>query len=624
LTEKSSINNVARVLGRGTSKISVVSSITFALITVFYLYTIGSYIAPTIYVFQNRVTYIRFFIDVYILNEYVDHLIISIGLIIWVILNLRGVPAFAISGVYVVLILISVLTGIHTLLDITALFSLPLMISLLLIRKARPGAKKIIIFDNTSIDTSVCYLAILSSAAGIAFIVTSITPIFSIAVPIRNYAYEVYVLLSSSLSSILIVLLTLSLPLKLLIDQLTNKIRKFKRNLTSDLTIENGINKKPKKVVVFYLALFMLLSVVLVIIPHQPSLNKQHQQIGVDTHYYLRWIGILAQAKNIPELLQQSFVIQSGGDRPVTLLFVLLIMKMTHLDLLYIVEYLPVILGPALILVVYFLTRQLVSNETISLLASFLSTVSFQILIGIYTGFYANWLALIIGYLSIVFLFRYLRTPNKVNIAAYSVTLCLLLFAHIYTWTIFIIVIVAFLSIILKLRYYSVNSIVLLFIPLVATVAVDVVRLSITGSYSGILQDMDAAARLNTGPEQFVLRWNNLIDATYISYGGLFGNFIILSLVLYWLYRSNLKSTSTIFLVIFLSVSSLTLFFGDWQLQNRVRYDIPFQMPAAIALFYIRSGQRYSNIIFCLIIIILIGLSIRAASNFYLINPPSI
>jgi asparagine N-glycosylation enzyme membrane subunit Stt3 len=69
------------------------------------------------------------------------------------------------------------------------------------------------------------------------------------------------------------------------------------------------------------------------------------------------------------------------------------------------IEYIPIILAPTLVIVVYFVTRELIPNNDIAaLLASFLTAVSSHTLIGIYAGFYANWLALTIGYLSFVFL----------------------------------------------------------------------------------------------------------------------------------------------------------------------------------------------------------------------------
>ena len=40
-------------------------------------------------------------------------------------------------------------------------------------------------------------------------------------------------------------------------------------------------------------------------------------------------------------------------------------------DPAYVIDYMPVILGPALVLVIYLLTREMTSNDTISILAPF-------------------------------------------------------------------------------------------------------------------------------------------------------------------------------------------------------------------------------------------------------------
>ena len=91
-------------------------------------------------------------------------------------------------------------------------------------------------------------------------------------------------------------------------------------------------------------------------------------------------------------------------------------------DLLFVFERLPLILGPLLVLAAYYLTRELtLNNDTASLLGSFLTAVSLPTLIGIYAGSYANWFALIIGYLCIIFLFRYLKVPSRFNLSLYSV-----------------------------------------------------------------------------------------------------------------------------------------------------------------------------------------------------------
>jgi hypothetical protein len=364
----------------------------------------------------------------------------------------------------------------------------------------------------------------------------------------------------------------------------------------------------------------MLLSAIIVIIPHQPTINKDNQQIGVDTGSYVKSINILLQSNDLQEFIRQAFVIQSAGDRPISLIFLFTIVKIVNANLFHTIEYVPMILGPALILVIYLLTRELTSNDVTSLLAAFLTAISFHILIGIYAGFYANWFALIIGYLSFVFLIRFLKKPSKLNLLIYSTLMVLLLFSHVYTWTVLAMVMGIFLAIMFKFNYYSKKSIIILLLVLLSSIIIDIVRTTVTGSPSGIEHDIYTARVGGAGLEQYMMRWSNLIDTTQIYFGGQFSNFIILILVLYWLFRSNLSEPSNIFLLIFLSIAVIPLFLGNWVIQTRVIYDIPFQIPAAIALTYVK---RHTNgtIILLPICIWLIAVSIKAVSNFYLVLP---
>ena len=111
-------------------------------------------------------------------------------------------------------------------------------------------------------------------------------------------------------------------------------------------------------------------------------------------------------------------------------------------------------------------------------MASFLTAISFHTLIGIYAGFYANWFALIIGYLSFVFLIKFLKKPSKLNLIVYSTLIILLPFSHVYTWTVLIIVMGIFLAVMLKFNYYSRKSIILLLLVILSSVVIDAARMS--------------------------------------------------------------------------------------------------------------------------------------------------
>jgi hypothetical protein len=326
------------------------------------------------------------------------------------------------------------------------------------------------------------------------------------------------------------------------------------------------------------------------------------------------------RSNNTQELIHQAFLVQGNhGDRPIALIFLYTLIKLVNSpDIFYILEHVPLILGPALVLVVYFLVRELTSNEVTSLFSSFLTAVSFQVLIGIYAGFYANWLGLIFGYLSAVFLVRFLKTSRKPDLIVYGMLLVLILLTHVYTWTIFVIVFAMFLTVMLSLKKYRRKSVVLLLSATFFSIAIDVARTSITGSVSGVVEDIELASDF-TGLEQFTQRWNTLIETVHIYDGGQFSNFILLSSGLYWLFFSNLRKPSDIFLIIFLSTGMLPLFAGNWDLQVRVLYNVPFQIPAAIALARINNRGHAFRVFLPAIVIWLVAMSVISVSNFYLI-----
>jgi hypothetical protein len=373
---------------------------------------------------------------------------------------------------------------------------------------------------------------------------------------------------------------------------------------------------------VFFLMLFMALSASMVMIPHLRVINIDNKDVGVDTHYYVEWNGILLNSTNAGDLLNQAFVIIKHGDRPFSLLFLLIVSQLFPSgNLSYLFEQVPILLGAALILVIYFLTRELTSNDIASLLSAFLTAVSFHTLIGIYAGAYANWLALIVGYTSMVFLLRSLKETNKLNLGLFFVLLVTLLFTHIYTWSILFLVMGVFLLVLLKLNYYNRKKIILLLVVLSCSLLIDVGRMIITEGYSGIGYDISQpfGSGLKLGPEQFVMRWRSLIDTTQNYYGSLFGNSVIYGLCLYWLLRSRMKDLHTIFIITFLSIGIIPLFLGNWTVQTRVFYDISFQIPAGIALTYI---YRKSNGLFIVLAICiwLVAMSINAVSNFYFVS----
>jgi hypothetical protein len=433
------------------------------------------------------------------------------------------------------------------------------------------------------------------------------------------------------------VLLVFCLPVKVIFKEVLRILKlDIKENISQTLSDNYEHNKKLKtQTKIGFLASAMILSVVLVIIPQNPSINRDNQDIGVDTHYYVTWIGELAKSKSVSDLIYQAFIVQGqDGDRSLSLIFLFLIYQIVGGNLSEVIEHSPTIFGPGIVLAFYFLTLGLTRNEKIALIAAFLGAVSIHTLIGIYAGFYANWLALIVGYISIVFLFRYLRSGRLSDIVVFSTLLIGVLFFHVYTWTILTAVAGIFLLTMLVIQdkrrnkknndsndnyYYFANRriFLLLLFAILPSIAVDIAKVLLTGSSGGIEQDLQLA-QTRLGIEQFNLRWQILNTTMHDGLGGAFSNFIILSLGLFWVLKSNMHEPTTIFLIIFLSTGIIPLFVGSWGIQARVFYDVPFEIPAAIALYYIsrRSGSILVPLAGCTW---LVAVSLFTVMNYYLI-----
>lgn len=602
-------DRISEILGHKHARSSILSSASLTLVCLFYVYTVGTFLQIRIYPLIDRVTHYTQF-DYYIASEYVDHVIIAALLILWLACSVKKIKVSYIAiGALAALFATAAITNNDLMLDTIALSALPAMITLLLYSRY---SRQIL---NNESRLWMNYLAIIGVAIGLisfAIAVSTVATDNTAGYPIeRNYAYGAFLLFSST-SPILLLLLITCFPAKLLIDFAASKFRKLQDLDTKDIVIS-------ARVKVIYISLFVLLSIIIAIIPHLDTVNPENQLVGVDTHYYVDWINALNNSTSAQEFMYQAFVQQRGGDRPVSLIFIYVLHQFTDADLSDVIEFTPLILGPALVLAVYFLTRELTSNSVTSLFAAFLTAVSSQLLIGIYAGFYANWLSLTIGYLSFVFLFRFLKRSSKMNLALFSVLLVLTLFAHIYTWSILAIIASIFLLSMVKLNYYGKRNIGLLLIAIIATVLIDLARVSFTNSSGGIEEDLALAEHL-AGPEQFVLRWNNLTYTITTFVGGLFANFIMLSLGLYWLLKMKMKEPINVFIIIFLSIGILPFLFGEWVIQTRVLYNIPFQVPAAIALYRISRSVRLEGLLKTATISLwLIVVAFIAVSNFYLL-----
>src|ERR671918_1730943 len=661
------VSKLSKDLGHGMPVSSIISSVSFVVCLFFYLYIIGSFFRITVYPLIDRVTVNTLFQE-HVINQYVDNIIVIVTATLWFLfsINNRAIRyslCIAYGGIGTVLALIS---PDNIIFDIITLLSIPLIIGVSLYyyyyryrhykQQHQQQQKNILLNFNGKLTLRYISLAVIAfSAIGIVVQVSTVflTPNLDSSSAIRSPENDLFLLLSS-FSTIYIFLLVFCLGVRVFFKRVLGILKldikeedTRSRTLSAD-AVTHKQNKVKTQTKVGLLLLAIVLSIVLVLIPQHPLINKDNQYIGVDTGYYAGWIGELSRSKSLSDFIYQSFVVHGqGGDRPLSLLFLYSVYQIAgggNTSIAEVIEHFPLILGPGIVLAFYFLTVELTRNEKIALIAAFLAAVSYHTLVGIYAGFYANWLALIVGYISIAFLFRYLRTGRLSDIILFSTLLIGVLFFHVYTWTVLAAVSGVFLVVMLLVdiwnkkkkkdenNSYNISNsnnhftnrrrIIWLLLAILVSIGVDITKVSLTGSSGGLEQDIDIAQR-GLGIEQFNSRFD-ILDATmHGSLGGVFSNFIILILGLFWVLKSNMREPGTIFLMIFLSAGLVPLYIGSWTLQVRVLYDIPFEIPAAIALYYIssRSGNILVTVAACTW---LVAVSLITVMNYYLVLRPGV
>ena len=614
---------------------SILSGVAFTIYISFYLYFVGSFFRITIYPLINR-TIVYTVFEEHIINQHLDYIIIIIATASWFLLSVNNrAIRYYFSIAYGAGITFALISPDAIVFDIITLLSLPLISSVMLYYYYRKGQKNVLNF-NAKLTLRYISLAVIAiSAIGIVLPVLDVflIPNFDLSAE-NNPANELFLLLSS-FSNIYIFLLVFCLGVKVLYREVLRLLKlDLKEDIPQTLSDAYEQNRLKTQTKIGFLILAMILSIVLVLIPQHPLINKDNQLIGSDTPSYVTWIGELAKSKNVSDVVYQAFVSQgNNGDRPLSLIFLFLIYQVAGLE---VIEHFPIILGPGIVLAFYLLTLELTRNEKIALIAAFFAAVSLHTLIGIYGSLYANWLGLIVGYISIAFLFRYLRSGRLSDIVVFSILLIGVLFTHVYTWTVLAAVSGTFLVVMLLVvlwnkkkkrdknsnisNHFTKRRIIWLLVAILLSIVVDVTRVSLTSSSGGVEQDIQLAGT-NFGLEQFNMRWRILHASAHESFGGVFSNFIILILALFWVLKSNMREPSTVFLMIFLSVGLLPLYIGSLTLQTRLFYDIPFEIPAAIALYYIstRSGSMLVTVAACTW---LVAVSLVTVMNYYLILKP--
>src|SRR6266571_16299 len=329
------------------------------------------------------------------------------------------------------------------------------------------------------------------------------------------------------------------------------------------------------------LAISLCISSLLAFVPYRPDLNPAGGLVGIDSPLYLGWIGQML-ARPLQQALQYSFVEGLEGSRPL-LLVLLYMVASAGISPSQILEYLPMVLAPLLSLSTYVFVRYGHGSLGLAGLTGLFSSVSFYPTVGLWGGYYANWLALVIAYFFLTCLLISSRSPSILKYGAtYAFSVALFL-THPWTWVLVVTVSLIFaLSVWRETRnLVHAKSITMI----IATgIILDLVK-SWVFTTRPVSVDVAGTFQL-AGLAQVANFWPNLVEALLYTHGGLMANWLVLGLGLLAAFALRFKDHFERLLILWVGVSSIAFAVLDSYHQARIVYDLPIPVLLSVAVLF--------------------------------------
>jgi len=364
------------------------------------------------------------------------------------------------------------------------------------------------------------------------------------------------------------------------------------------------------------LALIGILSALfLSIIPYRPDLNPNGIPVGIDLHYYVEWIAPML-GKSPSGALSYAMGVASGGSRPLLLLLVYLAVSTGTVSLIQAVEALPAILGPLLVLSIFLFVRESFGDEKIAGIAGLSTAFSFYTTVGIWAGYYANMLALSLGFVFLTLLLRYRRRPTTNGFIFLLLSSVGLLLAHLWTWIIFLAAAVLFAAL---SRHDPRRALVVkaAALTLALDIGVDFVKSLLFGAPLSA-QEASASIAPGFGLSQILNFWPNILNGLFLAYGGLLASALILTLSLFAALSLRIDNVVRRLLLAWIAISSISVIAFSYLLQTRLIYELPF--PILIAIGLLATLRRMNrdlnpNLLFLLIMLALVNYSLKSVTS---------
>jgi hypothetical protein len=393
-------------------------------------------------------------------------------------------------------------------------------------------------------------------------------------------------------------------------------------NSALNMAFEPATHSSKRHWLVLALSIALVLSIAAY--PYLPGVNPAGKTVGADVEVYAAWLTDIDKQGSLSNAF--SYVFFNFSDRPLSLSLMYFGWKALPVSALQSVELWFFLLGPLLVLATFFFTRKAGFNFWAASIASLFAGFSFHVTVGMFGGFISNWIGLLFLYLSLGFLFWSLREGSWGLLLVAAVFQVALLFAHSFTWLMFIgsLGVFSLVGFVKWLRNRSGGSEPKMVVTaLVMNVAVYFGRnlvLSAGPVSASVVQVFEQNVSLSF-IQSFWLILNRSVSA---EMGISFMNppVFFLALLGAFALAFNDKPVSR-FLCVLLASSVVPFILGNWVVQTRILYNLPvhilsffgFMLLSELfkALLGVREASRLGRLMLALIVLANLNYAFRCS-----------
>jgi len=351
----------------------------------------------------------------------------------------------------------------------------------------------------------------------------------------------------------------------------------------------------------------ILLSIATALYPHSPAVNPEEIIVGVDIPHYVK------AAEIVDREVSQAFKVMSG-HRPIIFLVIYGFQRILGSDVSTAVNFLPVILNPLMIMTVFFLAYEAFSDRWIASWAAFFTACGYQVTVGIYCYFLTNMLALSLAFLSLGFLFRFLRRFGKTDLVLSSILGFLLFFTH--PWTFYQYLPTMFLTI--AVSWYRNRD----KFPIVTTMILCVLSLVLVGIFKFLnfkgFRFFPVFSYILAVSEGISSFWVGNAFIFRLLFGGLLSYVILLSLALIGFYLMDRENINELYLMVFLALTSIFFLIGNHTIKSRLLYNIPIGIFASLgfnSIIRLNMSEDLKKILITFVIVTFTVYLFRSLAN---------